>query len=517
VRKLFLLLIPLGLSVAAAAASAQINPGVPKANLAQGAPPNVVAPKWGLNQLATGTNPLENPTGLFTTYGKLSNGTNTEPDENLYLHPSDSVGGPTDGYNYGNHFLIQGHEAGAPNAYLTRINLDVTDPAHRITLLSNGTPTLGSIDGDTYDPFNDMMLFTSETNPASSTSVAGVYQTRFHWTTNTAPPVARLSCSLGRAGYEGIHPDSAGNLYLAEDVGGSNVTVDGTPTVVRQPNSFIYRFKPASPGDLTQGVLQALQVSVDHVPITFHSGDPTGDALGEPIRVLHSGATLEAHWVNVHDTATDPTCAQATGFDANLAAKNAGATPLKRPENLNFVPGSGFTSFVFDETGDTDQRAGEFPGAAERGAWGSLMRVDMPNLGSNSASLTTIGLGDEKHNSFDNVAFWDKDTLFVAEDRGDMLHDQLNTLDSIWSFDLSRGYSSIISQGKRLLALGRDASAAGPGQEDNEPTGVHVSDGSTTQSGLLGTTDPAAETGVRSFFTEQHGDNTTYEFLPPSG
>src|SRR5262249_2998668 len=352
-------------------------------------------------------------------YGKLPNGTNTEPDENLYLHPSDNIGGPTAGYNYGSHFLIQGHENGAPNAYLTRINLDVTDPAHRITLLSNGNPALGSIDGDTYDPFNDMLLFTMEAG-----SHGAVYQQQLHWSTTTQPPVTPLLCSFGRAGYEGVHPDSQGNIYLAEDAGGSNVP----GTVVRQPNSFIFRFVPASRGDLTQGKLQALQVSANHTPITFHPGDPTGDALGEPIRVLHSGATLSGGWVTVHDTATDPGCNPTTGFNANAAAKTAGATPLKRPENLAFVPGSGFTSFVFVETGDTDQLAGGFPGAAERGAWGSLMRVDMPSEGSNGASLTTIGLGDEKHNSFDNVAFLDAGTLPATEERGDTLRGARSTL-----------------------------------------------------------------------------------------
>src|SRR5262249_61194408 len=136
--------------------------------------------------------------------------------------------------------------------------------------------------------------------------------------------------------------------------------------------------------------------------------------------------------------------------------------------------------------------------------WGSLTRFDMPSEGSNGASLTTIGLGDEKHNSFDNVAFLDAGTLLATEDRGDTLHDELNTLDSIWSFDLSRGYNSIVGGAKRLLALGRDASAAGAGQEDNEPTGLYVSDGSTTPSRLVGTLDPPSETGVWAFFSKPH-------------
>jgi secreted PhoX family phosphatase len=34
-----------------------------------------------------------------------------------------------------------------------------------------------------------------------------------------------------------------------------------------------------------------------------------------------------------------------------MAAKVAGATPFKRPENAQFIPGSGFKSFIFDATG----------------------------------------------------------------------------------------------------------------------------------------------------------------------
>jgi len=39
--------------------------------------------------------------------------------------------GPTVGFDYGRHFLIQGHENANDLAYATRINLDVADPKHR--------------------------------------------------------------------------------------------------------------------------------------------------------------------------------------------------------------------------------------------------------------------------------------------------------------------------------------------------------------------------------------------------
>ena len=125
---------------------------------------------------------------------------------------------------------------------------------------------------------------------------------------------------------------------------------------------------------------------VDDDPITFHDGakDPAGprnDALGDQIKALHSGDSLDARWITLHNTATDGTAA----FDANALAKAKGATPLKRPENGSFVPGTGFKSFVFVETGDTNKDAGNYAGAAERGAWGAILRVDMPFAGSNNA------------------------------------------------------------------------------------------------------------------------------------
>jgi hypothetical protein len=501
-------------------AIAQIATGVPGTNSTAGATPNLVAPGWGTRLVAEGVDPLENPAGVFTSYGYLNDNsdplarTRTEPDENTYL-VADGVGGPTAGFDYGRHFLIQGHENGGGQAYLTRINLDVLEPSHRITLLDtpapDGSTGLSSIDGSSYDPFTGDLLFSSENG-----SNGFVVATKLRWSGTTPPPLVRLDGSVGRGGYEGISIDRLGEVYLVEDSGGQTLTDNGSATKVKQPNSFVYRFVPATRGDLAHGRLQALQVSVDGTPIAFHdrAADPAGahdDAFGEPIRRLHDGETLQAHWVTVHDTSVDGTAS----FDANAAAKAAGATPLKRPENGRFVPGSGFRSFVFDETGDTDTVASTYPGAAARGSWGALLRIDMPAAGSNDASVRTLALGDQTHNSFDNITFLDATTALVAEDRGDTLHDELSTLDSIWSYDLTKPYAAIEGDAKRLVALGRDPEASPAGAEDNEPTGLLASAGSTSAEHLLGTEDPAHQHGTRIFFTEQHGANHTYELVAP--
>ncbi|MCW2982869.1 MAG: hypothetical protein JWR63_439 [Conexibacter sp.] len=508
---------------AAAAAVAQITSGVPAANPASGTPANVLAAGFTSSVVAKGSDALENPTGIYQSYGYLYDNadplarTRTEPDQNTYL-TVDGIGGPTAGYDYGRHFLIQGHENGAGKAYLTRVNLDVTDPDHRITLLStglngNGETGLSSIDGSTLDPFNDKLLFSSEAG-----NTGGIVQTSLKWGTSTdAPTVQWLNGAFGRGGFEGVNVDKLGNVYVVEDTGGSTQSDNGTATKVKQPNSFVYRFVPLKRTDLSRGRLQALQIATDSGPITFHSAatDPAGareDTFGEAIRKLHSGDALQAKWVTIHDTEVD---GQAS-FDANAAAKAKGATPLKRPENGKFVPGSDFASYVFDETGDTDLTAGQYPGAADRGAFGAFFRLDMDAAGGDAGTVENIVLGDQTHNSFDNITFLDKDTFLTTEDRGDTLHNQAGVLDSVWSYDLTRSRADANTDAKRLVALGRDPESLNNQKENNEPTGVFVSDGDATQLGLLGTKDPARQDGVRIFFTQQHGLNQTYEVTGPA-
>jgi hypothetical protein len=517
-----------GVAVAQIAASSVAGP-----QPAVGSQPNIVVSGYDQRELATGTDVLENPVGQHTTYGNLSDGQNapfgsrTEPDQNTYIVTADNPGGPTAGFDYGRHFLFQGHENGSNKAYLTRINLDVADPAHRITLLNGETGTgtgnegvtgLSSVDGSAYDPFTGNLLFTQETNfnaaynGTDGTTSGGVVSTPLHWTSTAIPASTRLDGAFGSGGFEGAQLDRLGNVYIVEDAGGATVTDGTTATKVKQPNSFVYRFKPTNPTDLTAGRLQVLQVFVDpQTPITFHTAadGPTAvrdDALGTPILRLHSGTALTAKWITIHDTAIDGT----TPFDANALAKTAGGTPLKRPENGKFVPETDFRSFVVAETGDTDSAAGAFAGAADRGAWGALLRVDMPSTGSDDATVRTVVLGDQTHNSFDNVTFLDKQTVLVSEDRGETLHNQLNALDSIWSYDLTKGLPEVNGDARRLYAQGRDGVATA-GAADNEPTGIFVSNGATSVNDLLGAADPATQSGVRIFLTQQHGNNITYE------
>jgi len=122
-----------------------------------------------------------------------------------------------------------------------------------------------------------------------------------------------------------------------------------------------------------------------------------------------------------------------------------------------------------------------------------------------------VVLGDARHAAFDNLAFADERTLLAAEDRGDGLHAQLNRLDSVWAYDV-RGPQL---RPRRFIALGRDAvataDAAATGEGDNEPTGLHVSDGDTSVHQPVGR--PWSPDDARWFVTQQHGLNQVFEIV----
>ena len=502
-RKPLTLTLSLALAVPAAFAQIGIGPisnSVPSANQRVDTPATVIAAGFQLKTVAVGTDPLENPSPKITHFGLLADGTKTEPDQNLYV-VLDHVQGPTPGYNYGHHFLFQGHENGGNMAYVTRINLDVTDPAHRITLLTpegdDGFTHFNSVDGSTYDPISKTLLFTEEVGAAG-----GAFQVSLTW----PPVVTALDGILGKAGYEGIHPDDRGNLLIVEDTGGTGVNINPqdptSPKTAKQPNSFVYRFLPNDPQDITRGgKLQALQASINHQPVVFHASDPVGDTFSTNQLLLHTpGTSYPVRWVTIHDTDVDGT----DSFDANAAAKTAGATPFKRPENAQFLPGSDYRTFFFCPTGDTDAPAGNVAELAARGSWGSIFRVDLRH-DRNSGRISIFVLGDSAHASFDNLTFADFNTLLATEDRGDSLHAQLNTLDSVWAFSVGGSHRA-----KRFIALGRDATSVAAG-EDNEPTGLHVSNGSPFPFAQPGS--PLNLLFARGFVTRQHGDNVVWEIV----
>ena len=488
-------------SFAATAASGLSVGNVASANPRFGVQNNVLGAGLAQTSVAWGGLPLANPdlAAGVTHYGYVTSGGGpltqdpkeafkTEPDKNVYL----AMGG--------HHYLFQGHE-GAPNGYVTRIDMDEKDLARRVTLLAD-TDTAGqklpTLDGITWDPFTKQLLLTAE----SKSPVGGVLAVTLDGNGDaTSGKAARLP-ALGSGGYEGVQNDAAGNFWLVEDIGGAAASGG------KKPNSYVYRFSPKDKTDLTKGgKLQALQVlRPGGSPITAAqlSLDPADPVITD----LHTyGRSFATTWVAVHD-GTDV-------FDATASAALAEATPFKRPENGVFRPGTGFGDFYFTETGDTST-ASTLPGA-----YGAVFRLSQNSPSADKGKLSPVVVGDKTHTGLDNIAFVTKDQLLVVEDAGDLLHSQRDALDSGYLVDLegNDGKDGHAKEITRWLAEGRDASAlydatTSPGYNDgdNEITGIHVSDGDASVGGILGAKTPKPfDDGWRMFWTQQHGDNVTWE------
>ncbi|CAI9416449.1 alkaline phosphatase PhoX [Nocardioides sp. T2.26MG-1] len=480
---------------------------VPSANPRSGIQGNVLTPSATQTSLAWGALPLVNPD---TANGVTHYGYNTQAGGPLTQAPDEAYKTEPDKNVYltfgGKHYLYQGHEGG-PRGYVTRIDLDETDPAKRVTLISdtdadgNAYPT---IDGITWDPFTHQLLLTAEAKAPKG----GVFGVSLDANGDAVDGHAVRLDALGSGGYEGVQNDQDGNVWLVEDIGGASASGG------KAPNSYVYRFVPTDKTDLTAGgSLQALQIlRTDGSPVTAEQlqSNPSDSFITQ----LHTyGTTFKTKWVTVHTGAP-------VAFDATAAAKSASATPLKRPENGVFRPGTGFREFYFTETGDTSTNS-TLPGA-----YGGVFRVTQSGPSAGTGTISIAAVGDEAHAGFDNIAFLTKDDLLVVEDAGDGLHEQRNALDSGYLYHLGDRRSHGKAQGKdraprpvRWLAEGRDASAtydASAGLSyndgDNEITGIHVSDGDPTTAGLLGAKVPNPfAASWRTFWTQQHGDNVTWE------
>ena len=511
--------------------------GVPRANPSGPGrtTPNTLSPELAEVIRAQGSNVLENArdgvgyygydsvdnTPPLMPVGSTPEAHKTEPDKNTYLVLKGQTG-PDATYDYGTHFLFQGHESSdsTSSGYVTRINLDA-DAAHRVTLLSTRDDQNGKLpnfDGSTYNPVTGKLMLTAE---AGCSATAGVWQGDPSFATNNpTSSFQSLAGVIGRGGFEGVQTASDGSVWFVEDVGGTGL---GDNKKAKVPNSFIYRLVPSDKTDLSQGgKLQALQASTSRGPIVFNGANPfTQDVVD-----LHTyGRSFATKWVTVHDTAVDGTAS----FCAGDLAKTKFATPFKRPENGVFRPGTGFGEFYFTETGDTNRTSPandtsqSIDGTQTNpdnkyGGLGGVFRLSQDGPSADTGTLTLAFKGDLAHTGLDNIQFFTKDQLAVVEDAGDTLHGQRNAVDSGYLLDVTQAQPTPL----RFLAQGRDPSATldnetpNTGNDgDNEITGIHVSDGDPTADGLLGAKEPQPfKHGWRIFYTGQHGDNVTFEILP---
>src|SRR5215475_8703226 len=220
--------------------------------------------------------------------------TKTEPDKNTYLILRGQDGADPR-YDYGTHFLFQGHEAGVNGqSYITRINLDADGP-HRITVMATedvDKKALPPIDGSVWYPFSRHLLFSSEQGFPNG----GVWQA----TTDVPSRVENLSGIVGSSAYEGMQADHRGNIIVIEDSSGASGSVAAGLSHAKQPNSFIYRFIPYNTNDLkVGGKLQALQV-MSHAhsgPIVFNPGAPDTDIKSQDTKDLRTySVVFQTNW-----------------------------------------------------------------------------------------------------------------------------------------------------------------------------------------------------------------------------
>jgi len=182
--------LPIFLAAGALAAGVHHLTHVPSANPKSPgtAQPNILSPELIETIVAQGSVRLENPSALTSFYGYDNDGpqvpvpgdlpsashkveaTKTEPDKNTYL-VLEGQKGTTRPMTTARISFSKGHENGASGqGYITRINLDA-DGAHRVTLLATTDVdghTLPTLDGSTWYPFSQKLLFTSESGNNAS-------------------------------------------------------------------------------------------------------------------------------------------------------------------------------------------------------------------------------------------------------------------------------------------------------------------------------------------------------------
>jgi hypothetical protein len=149
-----------------------------------------------------------------------------------------------------------------------------------------------------------------------------------------------------------------------------------------------------------------------------------------------------------------------------------------------------------------------------------VLKLTQSSPQADTGTLRLFFKANEETAAFDNVAFLSRDAISFVQDAGDTLHTQSGRLDSAFVFDVTKDYSDAANKPVRWLGEGRDPSATldaanggfGKNDGDNEITGLHVSDGDPTKDGILGAKAPQlSDRKWRWFWTQQHGDNNTWE------
>ena len=350
----------------------------------------------------------------------------------------------------------------------------------------------------------------------------GVWQS----TLDFPPLVEEISGILGRGGYEGIQNDSDGNLWIAEDVSGAKGAVNNH---ARQPNSFIFRFLPNDKHDLTKGgKLQALQVcrlNVDALRPDRLSRQrrrrrhPVAEPEGPPH--LRQPVQDELDHRPRHRRRRNRRPSTPTRSPRRITRRRSSG-----PRTAQFRPGKQFKEFFFDATGDTDAatQAGSAvrrlrrrlqadaiePVRRQRRPHALLPRRHRPH---GPRQRRVLGQGPRRRSSRTAATVCTPRTMPSTPPGSSTCGPTTRTRTTSPSAS-SRSAATRPPRSTPRSRRARRATVSRTRATTRSP-GIHVSDGDPGIHGILGDREPHPfHGGWRIFYTQQHGDNFTWEILP---
>ena len=224
-------------------------------------PASKLSPELSQTVVAQGSTKLENPSALTSYYGydndvaergrrsrrwcrrrpaRPARPTRPSPTRTPTSSSSTACTAPTPTTTTAPTSCSRATRAARGASYITRINLDA-DAAHRVTLLAtqrldgHRSPT---IDGSTWDPWAKRLLLTTE-NPSAPTYAA----------TPDYPSTVDRRLRRARA----AAATRASRTTRTATSGSSRTSAAPSKpghARAKRPNSFVYRYVPAKPGDL---------------------------------------------------------------------------------------------------------------------------------------------------------------------------------------------------------------------------------------------------------------------------
>ena len=306
------------------------------------------------------------------------------------------------------HFLFQGHELARAKATglhhphqprrRRRASRDAPGDAGRPR--ATRSPT---IDGSTWDPFAQRLLFTTEN--ASGGDLGGDAR---------LPVDGRRPLRLDRARRLRGHPERLGRQHL-DRRGHRRLRRSRRTPHAKQPNSFVYRFVPDERRATSHdGKLQVLQVARTSRPADrVHERADVRRQRPTRTRCTPTATSFATAWVTIHDTtSTAPRRSTPTRSPRRSAARRSSG-----PRTASSARARGSRSSSSTRPATPRDRAGRRRPASAVCGW-RLFKLTQRRRRPTPGTLTLFYLGDTVHTGFDNCAFLSREPDRVRGGRG---------------------------------------------------------------------------------------------------